>query len=293
MNKNIPVIGYMISPANYANWYRDTLYYGHDGALDEFTYDWHTPEQNDIVVFGDDSILLSKENRFDNVKHKVAWLMESPALFKESPYHADILKYVLENLDQFSVVATCDDSLIEKHPDKFKYVPFGDTQILKHETKIYDKTELCSMTSGVMRWQGHKMRIKVFDEFQDSNNINFMGRGFNAPFSPQLIGFKDFMYHVTVSNSKVNRYFCSNLLDPIACGTIPIHCGFSRIDEFFNMDGIITFDTINELKDIMDKIGPDDYYARMDAMKENMELLEQYRTSDNALWIYALKDLIK
>jgi len=292
MNENIHQIGYMISSDNYSDLYRNSLTYGN--RLDKFAYDWEIPEQHDIVVFGDSDILKALDVRFSNVKYKVAWLMESPALFSENVYHANILKWLIENIEQFAVIVSTDETFVENYnniyPNKFKHISFGGSQILKHETKIYDKTELCSMTSGVMRWQGHKMRIKIFEELEHSG-INFMGRGFNAPFNPHIIGFRDYMYHITISNCRVGGYFGSHLLDPIACGTVPIYCGCPNIDKFFNMDGIISFDTVDELKDIMETIGDDDYRSRLPAMKENMKLLEEYRTPENMLWKNVLKGL--
>jgi len=185
---------------------------------------------------------------------------------------------------------TYDDRLIKKYPNKFKYLPLGQCYVPRDESFIHNKTHLCSLTSGVLRWECHKLRGKVFDEFNDSGLIDFLGRGFNAPYKTHLDAFAPYMYHINIPNTKQGTYMSAHELDAMACGTVMIHCGCD-LSKFFDMNGIITFDTIDELKDIMKTIGPDDYYSRMDAIKYNLKQVEKWRDPENHLWNLVLKDI--
>lgn len=59
------------------------------------------------------------------------------------------------------------------------------------------------------------------------------------------------------------------------------------------MRGVISFESLDELDTILEKIGPEDYYSRIDAIKINAQLVEKYRTGENALWENVLSTLYK
>ncbi len=50
------------------------------------------------------------------------------------------------------------------------------------------------------------------------------------------------------------------------------------------MDGILSFETIDELKIILGDACPEDYRLREDAIKENVETAKQFRIAED--WIY-------
>lgn len=285
MVDNIPKIGSMIWEGNYS--VKNDLNFRYGKLLKYFEYNWWKPEEERIVVFSDYVIPQGKEPRFKNVKHKVAWLMESPAVFSRFGGHAAALQWLIKNLDAFSAVATCDDSLVERYPDKMKFVPFGGVIVPYEETQVYQKTKFCSMTAG----QLYSPRDLIYTRYKDTGKIDFLGKVFNRPYKSVVNGFKDYMYHISVSSCRENRYFSSNITDAIACGTIPIWWGCSKINEFFDMNGIITFDTIDKLDDILKNIGIEDYNKRLEAIHNNIKLVERYRTPDNMLWENVLSKL--
>ena len=56
----------------------------------------------------------------------------------------------------------------------------------------------------------------------------------------------------------------------------------------FNKNGYYTFDTIEELKNILSKISTEDYHSKMDYIKENYKLFKKYASPDRSL-VDALK----
>ncbi len=61
-----------------------------------------------------------------------------------------------------------------------------------------------------------------------------------------------------------------------ATGTVPIFRGSRKIDSFFNPDGIILFDSLEELTDILVDLNEDEYYERMGAIEDNFERVKDF-----------------
>ena len=71
----------------------------------------------------------------------------------------------------------------------------------------------------------------------------------------------------------------------MAVGTIPIYWGCPNISDFFNKEGIITFDSIDELKTILENIDFDAHYnSSINAIDENIELAKKYNITED--WMY-------
>ena len=58
------------------------------------------------------------------------------------------------------------------------------------------------------------------------------------------------------------------------------------------MNGIITFNTIDELYNIVTTLTDSDYESRKDAIQRNFELAKQYAYNNDQLFDKFLKDLI-
>ena len=281
----VPRIGCMIWDGNYSPKSDDRFRYGK--LLHHFEYNWVEPEKENIVVFSDLAIPCAAHKKFRSVKHRVAWLMESPAIYATWGHFIGNMKWLLANLDIFTAVATCDDSLVAAYPDKMVFVPFGGIIVSEEDARLYEKAKLCSMTSGTL-WSPRDI---IYAKYKDSGMVDFLGKSFNRPYASIVEGFRDYRYHISVSSCCEDRFFSSNLTDPLACGTVPIWRGCDKLSEFFNMDGIITFRTMEELEVIMAMIGEDDYNSRLPAIIENQQFVEKYRTPENALWNNLLEKL--
>ena len=77
------------------------------------------------------------------------------------------------------------------------------------------------------------------------------------------------------------NYFTETLVDVFRQGTIPIFWGCPNIAEYFNKDGILHFNTGQELFDILDNISEDLYERKLEAVRENNELAKQYVSMDD------------
>ncbi|MFL5753381.1 MAG: glycosyltransferase family 10 domain-containing protein [Bacteroidia bacterium] len=87
--------------------------------------------------------------------------------------------------------------------------------------------------------------------------------------------FKNAMFHITIENSRYDNYITEKVIDCFMSYTIPIYWGCPNISEHFDKNGIISFNTKEELKEILDKLSPEDYLTRMEAVKRNYEIAKE------------------
>jgi hypothetical protein len=92
------------------------------------------------------------------------------------------------------------------------------------------------------------------------------------------------MFQIVVENDKYETYFTEKLTDCFATGTIPVYWGAPDIGKYFNTDGMII---INDQIDL-NLLTSDYYYSKIDAIKENFDIVQKMRGSDDILY-----DLIK
>jgi len=60
--------------------------------------------------------------------------------------------------------------------------------------------------------------------------------------------------------------------------------GTRSVLDNFNKDGIIFFNDLEQLGEILENISEEDYEKRKDAIEENFKLVEQYRIPED--WVY-------
>jgi hypothetical protein len=129
---------------------------------------------------------------------------------------------------------------------------------------------------------GHMLRHHVANQF--NSKIDLFGKGTNHPIEFKEEALIDYHYSIVIENSKTENYFTEKLLDCLATGTIPVYWGCPNLGNFFNLDGIITFNTIEELASIIPTLTPELYNSKIGAIKENLELSKQYNITED--WIY-------
>ena len=102
-------------------------------------------------------------------------------------------------------------------------------------------------------------------------------------------------FHIAIENSKNKNYFTEKIIDCFLTKTIPIYWGCSNIEEYFNKDGFIKFNSDEELMHILNNLTPCYYHDRKKVIEENYkkalyyadffyrlnEILEQIVTTNN------------
>lgn len=197
-----------------------------------------------------------------------AWLMESPEI------NPGIYRYIQDNINQHSEVWTHKKSILDLGHSHVKFCPAGGCWISEQDLGVNQKSKLCSIIASPKNYTvGHRMRhqsIILLNSKVDSFGPTY------TQLENKITALKDYMYSVVIENAKVDYYFTEKLIDVIATGGIPIYWGCPSISKFFNTDGFIIFDRVDELPEIINKCTPEFYQSKLPAIKENFELAKKY-----------------
>lgn len=195
----------------------------------------------------------------------------------EPPSILDITDLIRANADKYDLILTWNEDLLDL-PNAQKFV-FGSCWI-DQKTFVADKRKYVSFNTSNKGWApGHILRQQIWEGLEDAEDLN--GFGIVKHKSPPRIPTKDFLfetakYHIVVENEQRNNWITEKLIDCFASKTIPIYWGAPNIGEYFNTDGMIIFNTIEELKEILDNLEEKFYDDRVDIINENFERSKEY-----------------
>lgn len=213
----------------------------------------------------------------DNIQstRKIAWLIEPPCI---NPY---TYEFISHNLDKFDYVLTNNIHWPKQHP-KFRYFPMGAIWIKPEDCREYEKTKRLSIIASNKNFApGHQLRHKIVQRFGDQ--IDGLFGGGYTPIDYKLEGLHDYRFHLAVMNMQMDTYITDILLDALVTFTVPIFWG-GDLTGFFNPDGIIAFNDVDELEHILPTLTPERYAQMLPAIRENAVLAERYRVAED--WIF-------
>lgn len=92
------------------------------------------------------------------------------------------------------------------------------------------------------------------------------------------------MFTIVIENSFEPLYCTEKLINALLCGTVPIYRGCSAATSLFDSNGIITFETIDELDDILrHHVHSDGFMSRADALRNNAMEARKYSRWENIM----------
>lgn len=245
----------------------------------------------DVPVSSDDVVIYTDEfvNKIDkNAKYNIALLLESP------DYHRRYYDYIYENNNHFNLILTFEKKLLDRG-ENFKFNPYGTCWLHNDYINIWTKTKICSMvTTNKETTYGHKLRKLISNNISKGNNVDIYGGSFNnlpymtsKAYTPEhsgrhitngkIIALKDYMFSIVIESCKEDYYFSEKLIDCFLTGTIPIYYGCPSIYKFFNIEGIIMIDNLNDVYKVLNSINIDLYNERNNIIKENYEKAQKYK----------------
>lgn len=153
-------------------------------------------------------------------------------------------------------------------------------------TKHFCVSFICGSKSHLA---GHRLRHVVFrlsdiaipTFFWVSSKVKspaLKGLQYPAGVDKSLL-FKDTQFHIAIENCKEQSYFTEKITDCFVTRTVPVYWGCPNIGDFFNLDGIITFDDERDLVEKLNDLNSDSYKKYRDAVEDNYRLVQPYRVS--------------
>ena len=210
-------------------------------------------------------------------KIKIGWILEPPVVH---PWAYEKIDSYIEELDY---LFTFSEEVTSKY-SKARTFSWCSIRLDHNDWGVHEKNKLCSMIASDKKWApGHQLRHQVATDLSRKHGIELWGRGFKEfPQHGKILSLKDYMFSIVIQNCQLDTFF-TDFVDPLATGTIPIYWGTRNVARHFNTDGIIFFDTLEELDNILSNLTEEDYYCRIEAVRDNFERAKEFWRSDDQL----------
>jgi hypothetical protein len=235
---------------NYLNHRKFSL----DPFIKKSGIEWFNPliHEKEITVFTD-YFLDQKLVKNHPSKLKIIILME--------PIETGVWNYrKISLIEPFvDLILTFDDLLLRKYKKAKPYVPGGTFIGSKEFLPINEvKNKLVSIVASKKKDTfGHKLRHEIISQFNPEFNINAFGTGY-IPFEKRLEPYANFAFTIVIENVKNSYLLTEKLIDPILHKTIPIYWG-GDIENDFDSKGIFSFQTLEQLREILHDISFEKY----------------------------------
>ena len=85
------------------------------------------------------------------------------------------------------------------------------------------------------------------------------------------------MFSLIIENTSERNYFTEKIIDAFQTYTVPIYWGCPNISDYFDENGIICFDDVNELMQLIGNLTVDDYYSILESVSHNYNESLKYK----------------
>jgi hypothetical protein len=222
---------------------------------------------------------------------KVAWIIEPGDLI--SGLHNNVVKYQ----EYFDFIFTYEQNLLDINPDKYKFLHSDAPCIGWHNHKIHKKSKLVSMVFSNKMWlPGHKLRHHIAKEIFNLtgyDKLDLFGTGSDRPLKYKADGTNDYMFQIAIENMQRPNYFADKIFDCFVTGTVPIYWGCSNIGDFFDIRGILCFNSLIELSEILPSLSKDKYVAMLPYIEKNYQLVQNYLSPDDIIFEKTKEHLVE
>lgn len=235
-----------------------------------------------VTIFTDERLTPAVLNAVQSTT-KIGWLLEGRA------YGAHNYERIPRVIDSLDLLLTHDAEMLDRYPEKARFVPFGGCWIPDAEWIVPPKA--IRMDS----FRPHVSHIYSAKRFMDGHNLRHLiaafitnleryGHGSPRPVESKVEALAPYGFSVVVENDRAKNYFTEKLIDCFALGVVPLYWGCPNIGEFFDMGGLITFTSVRDLEFIIDNLTVADYSARREAMLFNQKAARHFVLAED--WIY-------
>jgi hypothetical protein len=191
---------------------------------------------------------------------------------------------VIQNKNLFNAILTWNDKVLN-HCDNAMFMPFGSTWLKPEQyEKDYPKYFQVSHVRGnLLKTHGHSLRFEYHNRSQTELKMPYKSwetAGIRekietcAAAKCELFG--DAQFGVAIENTSYRGYFTEKIMELFLFKTIPIYWGCSNIGDFFNKDGIISVNNIDDAIYALNNLDENYYSSKIDAVNENYKLALQY-----------------
>ena len=243
---------------------------------DHFSH--HNPVDNEpyIDMYNDEFVTHSTEGS--------CALMIEPRSICPGAY-----KYVEKNWRKFKYIFTHDSKLLNMC-DNAKLIIWGFGNGNYYSSSNVIKTKNISMVcSNKDMCREHIERIELARALKDNPYVDVMGTVDDGEWVDTKQIYTDYKFSIAFENYIDGYWMTEKVFNCFANKTIPIYIGAKRINEFFNVNGIVMVSggnvrVIDLIKEIS-QYGFDKFYEkRKEAIEDNYQRVQKYKTFEE--WFF-------
>jgi len=181
--------------------------------------------------------------------------------------------WAIYNAKLFSGILTWSEKILTQCENSV-LMPFGMSflhennryEVLSQFTKQLEVSYLCGAKQITL---GHKLRHKIFNL---KDQIKIPSKWYYTTEEPKEICFHNSMFHIAIENSQNKNFFTEKIVDAFLSKTIPIYWGCPNIGEFFDINGIYTFSSEEDLLSLINSLTEEDYINKKESIENNYQL---------------------
>lgn len=146
------------------------------------------------------------------------------------------------------------------------------------ENREFNKTQDVSFVLSDKKYtKGHRLRHSILKNF--GSKVDCYGNPVDNFIKEKTQALDSYQFHIAVENTNHLNYISEKFFDPIKTLTIPIYWGSkdSVRKLGFDLDGILFFESMNDLNKILDCIDDGTYQEMLDSVIYNKARLRELR----------------
>ncbi len=210
-------------------------------------------------------------------KYKILYLRECEAI---NPMQ----KQVISNKSLFDMILTYNNEILNACPENAHMLLFGSTWVYDYKEKEKE-FGISNLVGHKYHTNGHKLRHVIHNhryliDMPTKFFISQQGGVMPTPDCPFLGDKKeplfDYQFHICVENSQQENYFTEKIIDCFITKTVPVYWGCPNIGNFFDLNGIIQFNSFPELLMQCSSINEETYKSKLEAIETNFQRAQQY-----------------
>jgi len=142
------------------------------------------------------------------------------------------------------------------------------------------------LSSGKSQTAFHKFRLELARKLQGNSLVDSFGTFNGGPQVRLSETLADYRFSFAIENDLKPLFFTERLTSCFAAMTIPIYLGASKIDRFFNPDGIIFLKTtdLDGIEGVLQKCTEREYERRLPAVLDNFQRVQPYLNAND--WLF-------
>jgi len=175
--------------------------------------------------------------------------------------------------NRFCLIFTHDSRLLSRGAP-FLEMPFGTSFIeaVLDEPPEFAKRRLVSMIGAPHPnpQAGHILRNEVILALSKRNDVDRFGKDVRW-IDYKLEGLADYAFSIAMENCCRDYYFSEKIIDCLITETVPIYYGCPGIGRFFDLRGMLVFETLPELQTILDELTWERYTEMLQYARANRD----------------------